>query len=172
MSKFDDLTKYKLVEEEYKHAYSDLKDAYSIIQNRISIVVAAYAFIFSSYLGALSQWDDFRQGLLMILVLFVTSLLFFSFLPLIPASFLTVLMKWNSFGNPQGTIKKLKMSENLTDYYALKLDDWKESTKTNKRINATVNKLIILTMVLLLLTVCAIFAQVLFTLLFYELCQN
>lgn len=146
-----DIEKYKILETEYQMLFEEVNSAYNTIQNKVVIISAVYSFIFSGYIGALSQWTDFRVAGSLIVVESV--LLLIAFILLFPALFITKFKNWKSFGNPAETIKKLQLIDKIEEYYSAKATEWSDIIKNNKEINSAINTWLLYVIVMLGLTI-------------------
>lgn len=156
-----DKDKYEILYKNYNLLNEDISRAYSVLQQRIAITITAFAFLFTSYITALSQWSDFRN--LIGFDLIVLCLMIIAFISLCAASFATIFKSVKSLGNPRDTIKALKNTDGLEEYYELKVNEWKSTIENNNSINKIINICIFLTSVLLLFSLTCSSCQILVT---------
>lgn len=158
MTTINDKDKFEILRKEYIILFEEINSGYNSIQNRTGLLAATYAFIFTGFVTALSQWPELREKQCLIIIESIIS--FLSFLLLIPAMFITVYKKWKSFGNPRKSIENLKSSVSYEDYYKKCSEEWPKITKSNKKINATINKLLFANYLLLVLVLLLIFIHI------------
>lgn len=161
-NELNEKSKFEILEREYSLLFEEINTGYNTIQSRVSILSATYAFIFTGFITAISQWQDFRS--LPSLVLIESFLLILAFAILLPAMFITKFKKWKSFGNPKETIAKLKKSNTYEAYYSLKVEEWADIAKNNKDINSITNLFLIANFIALMFVISVILFHIILVL--------